>query len=538
MLKEITVPRWPIEDVRLDELDLDLRNVRIPFEGLDEAAIAAYLVESADLLELAGDILRDGYIDNEIPVVAVENGRRVVLEGNRRITALKAISNPSLLGRSASRLERLMHRHPDAEIPAQVRVMTAPSREAAQPLLARLHTGNPKVRWIREQQAVFYHAQLATLTPDELRARYPTVASYIPRFLRMGEMRKVIRGLRYDDKDLEEFVKSSRLSMSSLEYAYAKPKIQQALGLVFSKNGLLPSTHVSDGQRRALMYLLGLFRDKRLDTRSPELRASSDLHDAFAEELRRLVDGSVADTAPAGPGASGAAGNNESSRQPGGSGTGPSSHDPGGQAGAADQSNADPSNSGSSAGGNGTDSAQPGQRGPNRGETRSRLATDGFTYRGTSDGLRRRFEELRRLDVREFPNAAYDLLRTVLECAIKDHYASNGQPLPTGKMLGYCINQLARDFQSDQRMTSLINAINRRGRMPANQFSATATALNASNHEPDSFVSAREVHEGWDHTEAHPHRDCGKLTRSWLRSGPLSQRPGYEPQGWTLLAAR
>ena len=60
------MPRWPIEDVRLDELDLDLRNVRIPFEGLDEAAIAAYLVESADLLELAGDILRDGYLDNEI----------------------------------------------------------------------------------------------------------------------------------------------------------------------------------------------------------------------------------------------------------------------------------------------------------------------------------------------------------------------------------------------------------------------------------------------------------------------------------------
>jgi hypothetical protein len=500
LFKEITVPRWPIEDVRLDELDLDLRNVRIPFQGRDEAAIVAYLVESADLLELAGDILRDGYIDNDIPVVTVENGRRIVMEGNRRIAALKSISNPSLLGRSASRLERLMHRYPDAEIPAQVRVMAAPSREAVQPLLARLHTTIPKVRWMREQQAVFYHAQLATLTPDELRARYPTEAKNIKRFLRMGEMRKVIRGLHYDDKDLEEFVKSSQLSMSSLEYAYAKPKIQQALGLVFSKDGLLPSTHVSDGQHRALMYLLGLFRDNRLDTRSPELRASSDQHDAFAEELRRLVDGSVANSTPTGPGASGAGGNNQSSRQPGGSGPGPTnSHDPGGQPGAADQSNADPSNSGSSAGGNGADPAQPGQRGPNRGETRPRLATDGFTYRGTSDGLRRRFEELRRLDVREFPNAAYDLLRTVLECAIKDYYVNKGQPLPPNKMLSYCIDQLARDFQSNQRMTSLINVINRKGRMPANQFSATATALNASNHEPDSFVSAREVHEGWDH---------------------------------------
>ena len=65
-------------------------------DDLDESAIASYLVEAEDLLELARDILRDGYLDNELPVVADENGHRVVLEGNRRITALKAIHNPSL----------------------------------------------------------------------------------------------------------------------------------------------------------------------------------------------------------------------------------------------------------------------------------------------------------------------------------------------------------------------------------------------------------------------------------------------------------
>jgi len=124
---------------------------------------------------------------------------------------------------------------------------------------------------------------------------------------------------------------------------------------------------------------------------------------------------------------------------------------------------------------------------------------DGFTYQGTSDGLRRRFEELRGLDVHVFPNAAYDLLRTILECSIKDYFAAKGQRLRPGQTLGRCIEQLAREFQGDQRMTGLINVINRRGMMPANQFSATETALNANNHEPDSFVSAREVHEGWGH---------------------------------------
>jgi len=122
---------------------------------------------------------------------------------------------------------------------------------------------------------------------------------------------------------------------------------------------------------------------------------------------------------------------------------------------------------------------------------------DGFDYQGSSAGLRRRFEELRRLDVRDFPNAAYDLLRTVLECAIKDHFAVKRQPL-TGKMLRPCIEELAKAYQNDQRMTSLINTVNRKGRMPAHQFAGTALSLNASNHAPDSFVVGPEVHEAWE----------------------------------------
>ena len=96
----------------LDDLDLDLRNVRIPVGDLNESAIARYLVEAADLLDLATDILRDGYLDNELPVVTAENGRHVVLEGNRRITALKAIHDPSLLGKYAAKAGTLAQQLP------------------------------------------------------------------------------------------------------------------------------------------------------------------------------------------------------------------------------------------------------------------------------------------------------------------------------------------------------------------------------------------------------------------------------------------
>jgi hypothetical protein len=492
--------RWPIEDVGLDELSLDLGNVRIPVRGLDEPAIASYLVEAADVLGLARDILRDGYLDNELPVVVDENRKRVVLEGNRRVTALKAIHDPSLLGKFAPKLQRLLSRYPEAGTPTDVRVMVAPSRQAAQPLLARLHTRNPKKSWIREQQAVFYHAQLSpTMTVDGLRTLYPGEGASIASFIRMGEMRELIRRLRYEDRELEEFVKSGQLKMTSFEYAYELPQVRQVLGLEFGKDGLLVSKRLSAGQRRGLIYLLARFKAGTLNTRSAELRVKSDQHDPFVEQLRRVVTGKTGATTTAEHQGTDSAGNGQPGGRPGGAtgaadngaGTGDST----GGAGGPRAAGGGPVSPGSGAGPG--SSAQPSARGPNRGETRSRLDMDGFEYQGPSAGLRRRFEELRRLDVRDFPNAAHDLLRTVLECAIKDYFAARWQPL-TGKMLGFCIDELARAYHGDRRMTALINAINRKGRMPAHQFAGTAVSLNASNHEPDSFVTGPDVHEAWE----------------------------------------
>ncbi|SBT65136.1 hypothetical protein GA0070622_2128 [Micromonospora sediminicola] len=502
--------RWPIEDRELYELELDLRNVRIPAETINESAIANYLVEAEDLLDLVRDILRDGYLDNDLPVVVLENGRHVVVEGNRRITALKAIQNPGLLGKSAPRVERLLSRYPDADKPTQVRVMVAPSREAAQPLLARLHTRNAKKAWLREQQAVFYHSQLSSsVSVDDLRTIYPIGTTPIASFIRMGEMRELIRGMKFDDPGLEDFVKTSQLKMASFEYAYELPKIRQALGLNFNKDGLLADKELSEGQRRGLMYLLGEFRAKRLNTRSPELKSSKPEHDILVERLHQLVG--VLET-----GTSNATGVEESAQarqhgptdgfQPGSDAPNGSERNIGGSpkpgTGSTGGEHSGGTGSGTGPGGpanqTGSTERQPSPRGPNRGETRSRLDMEGFEYKGSSPGLRRRFEELRRLDVRDFPNAAHDLLRTVLECSIKDHFVTVRHVRLTGRTLGFCMTELASAYQTDQRMTSLINAVNRKGKMPAAQYSGTTLSLNASNHEPDSFVASVDAHEAWD----------------------------------------
>jgi hypothetical protein len=491
----VTAGRWPIADRDLDDLDLDLRNVRVPGDRPDEPAIVKYLVEATDVLGLARDILRDGYLDNELPVIAQDDGKDVVLEGNRRIAALKLLARPALLGEADRRVDRLKSRYHGAEVPTTIRVMIAPSRQAAQPLLARLHTKNPKRSWLREQQAVFYHAQLSsTVTVDDLRVQYEGVASSIPRFIRMGEMRALIRSLRYDDADLERFVMDSELKMTSFEYAYSKPEIQKALGLDFRKDGLLSSHDLSEGQRRGLLYLLGRFKARTLNTRSSELQARHPNYEPFVKLLKRNVAG---EASPAVSTFDGASDSHTDSTAAGAERSG---------LGYAGTGFGEGGDGGRSAGTEGLASSGEGASGvgdaasrvPNRGDTRSRLDMSGFQYNGISAGLRRRFEELSRLDVSTFPNATHDLLRTIFECSIKQYFRAQGSPMPPGSTLANCVTALAREFQADKRMTSLINPINRSGKMTAAQYQGSTAALNASNHEPDQFVDRSMAHAAWD----------------------------------------
>lgn len=486
--------RWPIEDIPVANLRLDLRNVRIPTKDLDEPAIAAYLVEGEDLLGLAQEILSMGYIDNELPVVVKEDGKIVVLEGNRRITVLKALRDSSILGKSAQRIERLASRYPSFEAVPEVRVMVAPSREAAQPLLARLHTGQPKRGWIREQQAIFYHAQLSsTVTMDDLKAQYPTEARQIKRFIHMGEMRNLVRGLNFDDTSLELWVRGNKLPMTSLEYAYERPKIQDALGLHFQDNGLLENKRPSAGQTRGLVYLLGQIRSGRINTRSPELRAKAPEHDAFVAQLQAVVAGRPARSVDPDGGIGDQSFGNRLSDGGAGNG-GPEGNDLGRRP--SGPTPATPGNNGTSSGDQANSQRQ---RGPNRGITRKNLDMNGFRYAGQSSGMRRRFEELRSLDVETYPNAAYDLLRTVFECSIKEYLRGKGTEVQERLTLGPTVNLLANEFRNNERMTALILATKRTGsRMTPSEFSGTMTALNTGNHEPDMFADRAVVHDAWD----------------------------------------
>lgn len=118
--------------------------------------IIQYLFDHDKALEVAESITDRGYFPNE-PLLAIEDGgRHVVLEGNRRLAALKALREPGLLeGPLRRRVERLAKRISDWQALSKVPVTIAPNRRSTDRQIAGRHVGTPVLAWQAENRASF-----------------------------------------------------------------------------------------------------------------------------------------------------------------------------------------------------------------------------------------------------------------------------------------------------------------------------------------------------------------------------------------------
>ena len=245
-----------------------------------------YLFEAHDALEVARMILRGGYFDNEIPLVVPEGGRYVLLEGNRRLAALRALRNPSLVPSYQATLERLLKRYASeaADLPATIRVMVVDSRAAAAPHLARLHVGENKRAWDLDEQAKFVLAQLVDgVDVNTLKTLLPGIPS-VPRLVRMGRMRELLERTEFQNPAVAEYSHRD-LKMSVFEYAYKDATFQKLMGLSFAADGAPPYEEIAN---LTPDLIVGLYSDltdtqyARLSQIAPTLAQPKDTNDYAA----------------------------------------------------------------------------------------------------------------------------------------------------------------------------------------------------------------------------------------------------------------
>lgn len=149
---------WQIKHLSVASLHLDAKNPRLGrrASGSSPRDLIQLLFEHDKAIEVAQSIAARGYFPNE-PLLAIhEDGRYVVVEGNRRLAALKALREPGLLeGALERQVERLSRRIIDSEGIAKVPVVVAPSRRATDRQVAGRHVGTPVLAWQAENRASF-----------------------------------------------------------------------------------------------------------------------------------------------------------------------------------------------------------------------------------------------------------------------------------------------------------------------------------------------------------------------------------------------
>jgi uncharacterized membrane protein YgcG len=478
----IDMSSWQTKRVDVvDDLRLDPRNVRLELEEeAPQSDIIQDLFANEKALLLVEGICRVGYLTHEVPIAVRRNRSLVVVEGNRRVAALKAIQNPLLVPDFSSRVEPFAALLPDRAALKKIDVRIAPNQADADELIAALHTGNARVQWTPARQAAFFEAQIqAGRSFEELLERYPTVN--VEKFVLRSRVLDYFRSVSYPVKGVREFVDSRRFSTSTLARIYESKAFIDLTGIRLDSSGKLRlSIKKSQFKEMARVIALGMF-DGNIDTRSVGT-VGAPRFKSLLEEFAELVDP---------PGA-------EDSGSKSTSGSGDTGEGPKGGSGATQGGS-------SKGGGKGTGNSSQSDTGAKKGKYLdcSRLqAPSSFP-----SSVERILGEIAALDVDRFPNATFDLLRTLVEKAIKSYADSVGATISPAsrKSPGYvylndCLVWVEDHFTTNGPK-SLIQVVQKLRSRPLNHEMGNQGNMNAINHNHKIFATGQEARDGWDAVE-------------------------------------
>lgn len=232
-----------------DTLSLDLANPRIPdAKFTDEEEAIGYLYAQADLGELIQSIGNSGWLDFE-PLI-VEESTRTVVEGNRRLAALRIIASPRLQQQFKVTLPQPLHAN---AIPTEIQVNYVGSRKEARDFIGFKHV-NGAFKWDSYAKARFAHSWLQDGDDiDEVSRRLGDGHNTVSRLVNGVVVLEQAENTKLFDRELRS---KKSFYFSHLYTALSTANVRQFLGLPESDNSVLPSQPVPASHRAHLRDLL------------------------------------------------------------------------------------------------------------------------------------------------------------------------------------------------------------------------------------------------------------------------------------------
>lgn len=206
-------------EISIEHLHLDPENPRLPerlkLPNTTESEVLNWMLDDATLVDLAASIAENGFYPGEpIIVISNQNGNYTVIEGNRRLAAVKILSNPELANSSTTTVKNLSEIASEKNhIPSTLWVYEAPSKDDADNYLGFRHITGVK-QWPLISKARYLHGLYRKIINDK--AYYPEIFKdlareigskgvYVKRLVYGYELFKKIEGRSfYNIDDLSE----------------------------------------------------------------------------------------------------------------------------------------------------------------------------------------------------------------------------------------------------------------------------------------------------------------------------------------------
>lgn len=438
--------RWQSIEVPVTALVLDPNNVRLDVKEQSQAAIIQDLFLNEDAFRLVESFITVGYFNNDLPVVVEDSTGYVVLEGNRRVAALKFMLAPHLVPRYEKKLHHLLQNSPATDIET-IEVKLAPSRDEALPLLGTLHTTQSRKPWSRLRQAYYYYAQVesGSRNPSQLALAYPQVD--IPRFIAMWEMHQLAKKAPMRDQAHAAAIARRDFPITTFERIYTSKHFQNHYAITITKDGTVETRATLESLGTALVPLLEQLAMKKVDSRT--LNKDS----AIAELIATLPKPETMPQSPPAP----------------------------------------------------ITKLLPHEE-PTRPTTSSKQTTavvpNTLRCALSAPGVKRRLQELQQLPYRKYPITSADAIRSLLECALKAFCLEhNIQPKRVQGQVHLRTTLIAvkNHLETQQRRKDLVTVLNKLI-SDSSTYSIT-DQLNAANHNQHTIYGPAEIKQLWDTIE-------------------------------------
>jgi hypothetical protein len=355
---------WPISDYSINSVFLDVKNIRIPITDNAQDAILHDLFSNEDAFEIVRSIVQYGLFPDEFPILIKENGKLIVIEGNRRLAALKALDNPDRVPLFKEKIKNLNYSKLQT-----IRAVLAPNRDGATTLIANKHTINLRRAWKPLRQAYFYKSQIDNgKSIERLKTEYPD--HDITKFIKMLEAHHLAKSVDFENSTINSLVHDERkFPITNLERMYEDTYVADYLGIKFDNYGKLSGNVLAEDFILPFKKIVEDVAIGEIDSRkfnSKEQR--KEYIDSLPKELKpRKVAGETFTSSTF------------------------------------KEKKVDKAS----------------EEKPQRSTKKHKgLIPTHVPYKLDNSSLHTIYNELRNIDVSEFPNATHDLLRSFLECSI------------------------------------------------------------------------------------------------------------------------